>query len=57
MSLEYYCSVLKKDYENWFGYTEEHNHATKISNHEPRKAILLGRLRFKPDSFEPTTAQ
>ena len=38
--------------------TEEHDHATKISNtSEPHKAILLGRLRFKPDSLEPTTAK
>jgi hypothetical protein len=38
--------------------TEEHDHATKISNdNEPPKAILLGRLRFKPDSSEPTTAK
>lgn len=37
---------------------EEHDHATKISNtNEPHKAILLGRLRFKPDSLEPTTAK
>ncbi|KIM41815.1 hypothetical protein M413DRAFT_138529 [Hebeloma cylindrosporum] len=38
--------------------TEEHDHATKISNtNEPHKALLLGRLRFKPDSLEPTTAK
>ncbi|KAF8968828.1 hypothetical protein BDZ97DRAFT_1654578 [Flammula alnicola] len=37
---------------------EEHEHAVKISNaHDPPKAVLIGRLRFKPDSMEPTTAK
>jgi len=36
----------------------KYEHASKISNtNDPSKAVLLGRLRFKPDSIEPTTAK
>ncbi|KAF9481618.1 hypothetical protein BDN70DRAFT_876101 [Pholiota conissans] len=38
--------------------SEEHEHATKISNvNDHPKAVLIGRLRFKPDSSEPTTSK
>lgn len=37
---------------------EEHEHAVKVSNvQDPPKAVLIGRLRFKPDSTEPTTSK
>ncbi|KAF9562878.1 hypothetical protein CPC08DRAFT_633569 [Agrocybe pediades] len=37
---------------------EPFEYTSKISNaNDPPKAVLLGRLRFKPDSSEPTTAK
>ncbi|KAJ3501789.1 hypothetical protein NLJ89_g9182 [Agrocybe chaxingu] len=36
----------------------EHDYASKVSIvHDPPKAVLLGKLRFKPDSSEPTTSK
>ncbi|SRR6266540_978702 len=36
----------------------EHEFATKVSLvNDPVKAVLLGRLRFKPDSMDPTTSK
>jgi len=36
----------------------DHDYASKISlTSDPPKAVLLGRLRFRPDSMEPTTAK
>ncbi|CAA7262077.1 unnamed protein product [Cyclocybe aegerita] len=36
----------------------EHDYASKVSVvHDPPKAVLLGKLRFKPDSSEPTTSK
>ncbi|KAF5329648.1 hypothetical protein D9619_008927 [Psilocybe cf. subviscida] len=37
---------------------EEHDFSVKISNtNDPPRAVLLGRLRFKADSLDPTTAK
>jgi len=36
----------------------EHEFATKVSSvNDPAKAVLIGRLRFKPDSLDPTTSK
>jgi len=36
----------------------EHEFATKVSSvNDPVKAVLIGRLRFKPDSLDPTTSK
>ncbi|KAF9529086.1 hypothetical protein CPB83DRAFT_812894 [Crepidotus variabilis] len=36
----------------------EHEYASKISLvNDPMKAVLVGRLRYKPDSMEPTTSR